>query len=750
MQAVHFEYFLDHLRKVPALCDAVVIANENGKWRAVSRNYEIDPTLLSSLRATKSGGAVRRIEKPARAVIRIPKTDVSVVLPRQPKTRNKTLEGLAARLEECYRAATSSFHAHHDELTGVLNRHGLRDELQRNHGLLFDRTPSEKRPEQEYLGSIELVLFAFDIDRFKSVNDSFGHEAGDVVLAAFATRLNDLAASLTSKYSAKFIFGRPGGEEFELIAVGTLTSREINEVGDLLLNTIRQPELPNRYEVEAQQSKRRKNLGPVDMSKYPVRVTASIGVARRKVTASTEDIEHLHSTLRTEADAALYRAKADGRNCMRVHEEIRRKHGKVFAFHTDASLVTIDIGSSVGVAAGQIFDAYYPPFTGNEKIQHGESSSKVLGQYPAVVGAKLAVIRVQRETSTCAILESEKQGPIPIGSRLTYRFNGSLLPLISLPAHHQTLLEPLSKLPYFIQEGLTNGTLGPVCAVSGSFIDESTRERSDLIEELLVSLPLLFPVKTKLFRGAGSGMFAILPRLPDGRELEETLESISDSAKTINATLKIGAFAGLPPEYEGVTLSPESVIFFARAALLRREMGDDKNVRIFDSTTPDTLIYKWRGNKAESENGLIDHQRLRAFGIESPELNNQIGLLVLENDMRDYYQFAEAAFLSACGASSKPVFRANLGLLRAHRGRYVEAFGDFVQAKEYIEEAKKSYLVAYARSALAAHDDGIRVDENMGELLLEATEALTKPSHDTTYASWVDEIRVALKSGRFG
>ena len=119
----------------------------------------------------------------------------------------------------------------------------------------------------------------FDLDHFKSINDRFGHSAGDEVLRLFArvtrasTRLND-------------IIGRFGGEEFIAIVPGGI------EVAQKIAERVR-----TAFE----------NAGAV-IESQPIGATVSIGA-----TASYDATMPIDALI-AKADAALYRAKHDGRN----------------------------------------------------------------------------------------------------------------------------------------------------------------------------------------------------------------------------------------------------------------------------------------------------------------------------------------------------------------------------------------------------------------------------------------------------
>ncbi|HEY0820336.1 MAG TPA: GGDEF domain-containing protein [Rhizobacter sp.] len=177
------------------------------------------------------------------------------------KARGRELAELTAKVDML---------AHHDELTGVMNRRSLfaalRDELQR-----ADRS---KQP---------LAVAILDLDRFKAVNDTLGHLAGDKTLKIFASTLSQLTRKADR-------FGRYGGEEFLLVMTGTG------------LDTAETP-------IE----RMRAALRTADWS--PVApgfsATFSCGIAAYRPGETPE-------LLLQRADNALYRAKRDGRDCTRV------------------------------------------------------------------------------------------------------------------------------------------------------------------------------------------------------------------------------------------------------------------------------------------------------------------------------------------------------------------------------------------------------------------------------------------------
>ena len=163
-----------------------------------------------------------------------------------------------------------------DALTGLWNRRAILDILQ-------------KELERWRRSGIPLAILMIDVDRFKRINDTYGHLVGDRVLQEVVERIS---ASIRS-YDA---LGRYGGEEFLAVLPGA-DSRLAAEVGERLRATVAETAVPCRN--------------------CEVGVTISVGcVAICEPHAgigpiSADDL--LHS-----ADTALYAAKASGRNCLKA------------------------------------------------------------------------------------------------------------------------------------------------------------------------------------------------------------------------------------------------------------------------------------------------------------------------------------------------------------------------------------------------------------------------------------------------
>ncbi len=161
------------------------------------------------------------------------------------------------------RATKLSRDAEIDSLTNIANRRALDQEFSRSFALV----QRHQRP---------LSIIMFDIDRFKRINDTYGHSIGDTVLIM-------IARTASEELRSSDIFGRWGGEEFMIISPESDLDTTLQIAERVRLKIAAQPILKDEI------------------------ITASFGVASFQPGDSIE-------TLVKRADSALYHAKAAGRN----------------------------------------------------------------------------------------------------------------------------------------------------------------------------------------------------------------------------------------------------------------------------------------------------------------------------------------------------------------------------------------------------------------------------------------------------
>jgi diguanylate cyclase (GGDEF)-like protein len=138
---------------------------------------------------------------------------------------------------------------------------------------------------------VPLSLIIFDLDHFKNVNDSYGHPAGDFILAKVA----EITLALVRKED---IFARYGGEEFVILMRDTP-----EEAGAKLAERIRSAIEKANFVFEGK----------------AIPITISLGIA-----CYIDENMNDPGELIQKSDAALYQSKANGRNRLTLHSSIRR------------------------------------------------------------------------------------------------------------------------------------------------------------------------------------------------------------------------------------------------------------------------------------------------------------------------------------------------------------------------------------------------------------------------------------------
>ena len=161
---------------------------------------------------------------------------------------------------------------YHDALTGLPNRLLLADRL--NQALA--------RAER---ASLQVAYFSIDLDRFKEINDTLGHDAGDLFLQQISVRL-------ASGIRASDTLARTGGDEFTLILPDIQDLHDAARVAESLVTSLHDP---------------------FDVENHTVYGSASIGMAVYPQDGRDAD------TLQRNADRAMYKAKAKGRNLVQYY-----------------------------------------------------------------------------------------------------------------------------------------------------------------------------------------------------------------------------------------------------------------------------------------------------------------------------------------------------------------------------------------------------------------------------------------------
>lgn len=167
------------------------------------------------------------------------------------------------------------YQALHDELTGLPNRTLLEQRLEVAIG-------------QARLGGHQLAVLFLDLDHFKEVNDTLGHQAGDILLQAVTARLQ-------ATLRADDTLARLGGDEFVIVLHAIHAADGAARVASNVVDAL---------------------IAPFTLDDTPVTIGVSVGIALYPGTGQDAD------SLIQASDEAMYRAKAAGRNTWRFHANI--------------------------------------------------------------------------------------------------------------------------------------------------------------------------------------------------------------------------------------------------------------------------------------------------------------------------------------------------------------------------------------------------------------------------------------------
>jgi len=185
------------------------------------------------------------------------------------------LRRTTAALEEG--KAKAEYQANHDVLTGLANRAHFNKRLEE----ALTASPRDNS---------SIALLALDLDRFKQVNDTLGHEAGDQLLREVGRRLTPLVDDEDT-------VARLGGDEFAIIQRGVHAADEVSALSSRIIAEL---------------------SAPFALAGRVAQIGVSIGVVITPASQAASD-------LASKADIALYEAKASGRNTFRIFEDAMQK-----------------------------------------------------------------------------------------------------------------------------------------------------------------------------------------------------------------------------------------------------------------------------------------------------------------------------------------------------------------------------------------------------------------------------------------
>nr|WP_158651935.1 EAL domain-containing protein [Marinobacterium profundum] len=195
------------------------------------------------------------------------------------------------RLRALVDSRTRELHelAYHDFLTGLVNRRLLNEQL------------GQALREQSYAGGMVALLY-LDLDDFKRINDSMGHEVGDQLLVEVANRLR-------SQVRGNDIVARLGGDEFAVVLLNSGGQHDLLRLAEKIVLALSRP---------------------VRLNSRDLVISASIGI-----TLAPHDGDSASQLLRN-ADLALYTSKRRGKNCVEFfHIDMQREASRLMQLEED-------------------------------------------------------------------------------------------------------------------------------------------------------------------------------------------------------------------------------------------------------------------------------------------------------------------------------------------------------------------------------------------------------------------------------
>ena len=695
MKLARFHIFVERVDRHETVSSMVVDCDYyrffDDDWYDEASVKVSDELQISRLNRTRNWNPNWRERSSKEVFLRVAQFDVVVLATFVSPPKKATREKLAKCLEACAAEAQHEYDATHDPLTALFRKSRFEKGLLDRVKALSEINP-QTLDEASGREANTLLLISLDLDFFKQVNDRFGHPYGDVVLNVVARRLERVCEQIQSDSDEvhEFILARPGGEEFSIIAYGAIGVESEAPLADRIREAISGQILPNEQEWDTIEESATPNMDLPHASER--RVTASIGLASFRGSSSSIESDEIAATLTYQADVALYRAKANGRDCVVRFQDILSKYGRVLEHHQETGVVAIDLGRQVNVSEGQEFRVYHPAFTGDHAfIFRDGRTERRLGNYPRVVCGRIEVFDVQTEISFCRVAEQHEIERFPQGSILEAVPIGTITHLIekraigtgtdeSLPRRRE-LEELVAKsidehnsplaLVFSLQnsnELLTAGGTALVNRVLSSLYDAIFDKFPSTVLVGQIS-DLEFGVVTSSdIEGLNSLVFELLTPLSDefnnvpkfsvgkfGSSECEALNNGTSNETSLTNCIEFARFASVSTF--GATLPPNSFSENDVRNILNRhrQQGD------YDRAEADISMFK-------------------SLGLNFAGLENQLGLI---QSAKGDYEGAVAAYHRALSLNpGELVIRSNLALSLFRLEKFTDAFDEFERIRE--------------------------------------------------------------------
>lgn len=733
----------------------IIYYNFNNLWHELDSSTALSNTTRTNLNKTKTNNSPVRVRK--QSTVFFPFMDIECVIGINFSSAQKPadMERYNSRLQKVIKRALNAYKVSHNQLTQLLSRDTFRENLKvQLQATVKAVVASDEMPSGQ--NEIHAVL-ALDIDNFKQVNDTYGHLYGDQVLKTFAIRLEKTARDIQI-YASKEVnifLGHPSGEEFFISIHGGESQDEILTWADMFRKSIFEYPLPT--DVEWGELNSIGTLSPILLPQIAERtVTTSIGVA---FCNPSEDISANQITsLLDDADTALYRAKAAGRNQVIAFDDILNSCGRVLEHETNTRIIAIDIGKNVGVSLGQEFKIYAPGFDGRRKFSMNDGRTvRTLGNYPRVELTTITVFDVQPELAFAYISDTDDTSTIvEVGATLEAIPAGSIGHLLTSASRYfpnamdYMAFGDSSKLQEFIKN--TANTSAQPYAVVFHLSGQQDYLRRFGNAGLNSALALLFREIRGGFPSADAiGILDTSSICMVGKNStydEEILKKISMDLRRqlVELQLLVGVFCQadvtVKANSNNEKLDAANAIEFARYAASELAHENKNMVVHFNYQTAQQILDSLRNAKAYKQ-GIADFERMRQLGVSGDKLFNLGGLCY--GATKDYRKAAEMYAAAAKLGNTVVAYKTNFAvatfeLLEIERGL---ALTNTLTDAE-VDKAMESYpwgFIAYTALLAKAKIDGLP-SSNPQRFKMMAPKALALPQAKNNYRSKI--IRDAL------
>ena len=403
-------------------------------------------------------------------------------------------------LDKAQNRNTLRYHADHDALTSLLSRRAVLEVL------------------DGAIASGESVGIVYcDVDEFKEVNDSLGHQAGDELLIGISRRLGEAAQSVPFHCHA----GRIGGDEFLLVAVGATMSQVKTLVEQF------------SFDIQA----------PFGLDLANIVTSLSIGASFHSPGEQPAAVDR--TEILREADLALYQVKRSGRNGFRFFDAELR------AIEEENKLLEADLRQSIINRSG-LFAEYQPQFNLNKQLVGFEA----LGRWDRhgvgpVSPADFIPIAVERNMMAGFDLELFRSVAEALGH---LRRQGQILGKVSINVSAERLEDPdfvRTTLDALRRRAIDPKTI--VLEITESSLLQDLRERGRRLEELRA-----WGIRIAIDDfGTGYSSLSYLRELPVDivkldREFVSDIDSSPMSQAIVQAILTLSKVLGLEVVAEGI------------------------------------------------------------------------------------------------------------------------------------------------------------------------------------------------------